>query len=700
MNETELLRANFLGYCQGTPDSGVPGHIRILGVLGKDESGIPVLQPGWQDSDLGPSGRVFWPAIQPYPKVSHNGRLVRLKLDKNPFYFGKDDPRKDWYQVAKRNRDSTWDLTILGHVVLEGSPDRVPDEEAWRHLPTNDQIYLRDTRAALLYGPYAIVTGDGAKILVPTGPSPSRLLQFEVEMLPRGGLVETPSGSLYLLGAPPPVWGEPVDTATPQQLAEWLDATLRRGLPAALEVLERELPDWRAQLKESIDNKAPLLARKLEQIRWSRLQEILDAVIQDGWNLELALLECPQLKQQVQRELDIIAALKPVEVQAEWMARDAEATAEDRPPECDLLQEEMEQELAELRRQIVEAQEDLEELRARRARLEDSASPLEAAREHLEQAHERLILDYSAFEALQRGSRSSPDPLLLPLGSIDECADPDAFVERKLYPLMFKQAQVFSLALARALHDALVCFRWTLVPHAGWSRSYQRALGNSCHMEILPVEASWLSFRQVWEDHVAPLWLGATKNPDRIFLIHFQDLDRSLPEHWCRPFWNLDMGIADRLHPTVPPGWPANLRFLASPAPDDRAIPLSPISLQHFAGVPLEAIGTRTPQADRVPGDIPASTWLGWTRPDDAPEPGPDLASFKYHLLDRLTAGTLPRERGGQNQMTKIWKPTLKAADVIARGLAPEERERTIQYLTKLRVEWPQSYVSFRGTDA
>lgn len=697
MNETELLSANLLGYCQGTPDSGVPGRIRILGVLGRDESGIPVLQPGWQDSDLGPSERVFWPSIQPYPHVSHNGRLVRLKLNKNPFYFGRDDARNDWYQVAKRNRDSTWDLAVLGYLVLEGSPDRVPDEQSWRHLATNDQVYLRDTRAALLYGPYAVVTGDGAKTLVPAGPPLSRLLQFEVEVLPRGCLVETPSGSLYLLGAPPTVWGEPVDTATPQQLAEWLGAKLRQGLPAALEVLEREFPDWRAQLKESIDQKAPLLGRKLEISRWNRLQEILDVVMQDGWNLEQALLDCPQLKQQVQMALDA-AALKPVEAQTEGMVQYAEAPAQDRPRERDRLQEEMQQELADLRRQIEGARGELDELQARRAKLEDSASALKMAREHLEQARERLILDYSAFEALQRGSRPAPDFLLLPLDPIDECPDPDAFVERKLYPSLFLQTPGLTLEWARALHDALVCFRWTMVPHTGWSRSYQLALGNCCHLEILPVEASWLSFRQVWDEHVAPLWLGAIKNPDRVFLIHFQDLDRSLPEHWCRPFWNLDLGLSDRLHPTVPPGWPANLRFLASPAPDDRAIPLSPISLQHFAGVPLEAIGTRTPQADRVPGDIPASTWLGWTRPDDAPEP--DLASFKDHLLDRLTGGTLPLERGGQNRMTQIWAPTLEAANVIARGLAPEERDRTVQYLIKLRVDWPQSYVNFRGTDA
>ncbi len=688
MTEIDVLRQTFIGYCLGTPETMVPGHIQILGILQKHESGIPILEPGWQDSNLGPSGRVFWPPVNPFPNVSYNGRLVRLKVDKNLVHFGSSDPHKDWYQVAKKSRDAQWEVDMIGYPLLPGSPSSLPGEENLRHLRTGDLAYLIDKSAGFIYGPFAMLETGGHRRLVAPAPGSMRPAQFEVAAIPDQGQVETPSGSLYLLGAPSPDLGDPVDLAAPEDLASWLASRLRQQLPAALEVLDREQPGWRNLVAEALERLGDPVTRRLEGARWNRLEEILGAVAWDDMELRFALRESPRLR----------ALLK--EAEDDGLHAAIEAPAEDRPRERDRLQEEMQQELADLRRQVDEAREELEEAQARRTKLEDSASALQAAREHLEQAHERLVLDYSAFEALQRGSRPAPDLILHPLGSIDECADPDNFVERKLYPLMFKQAQAFSLELPRALHDALVCFRWTLVPHAGWSRSYQRALGNSCHLEILPVEASWLSFRQVWEDHVDPLWLGAIKNPDRIFLIHFQDLDRSLPEHWCRPFWNLDLGLSDRLHPTVPPGWPANLRFLASPAPDDRAIPLSPISLQHFAGVPPEPIGSFSSPAGQVPGDIPASTWLGWTRPDDAPEPDPDLASFKDHLLDRLTGGTLPRERGGQNRMTQIWKPTLEAADVIARGLAPEDRERAIQYLIKLRVEWPQSYVNFRGTDA
>ena len=687
MTEIDVLRQTFIGYCLGTPDALVPGHIQILGILQKHESGIPILEPGWQDSNLGPSGRVFWPPVNPFPKVSYNGRLVRLKVDKNLVHFGSSDPHKDWYQVAKKSRDAQWEVERIGYPLLPGSPSNLPGEDHLRHLRTGDLAYLINKSAGFIYGPFALLETEGHRRLVTPPPGSLRLAQFEIAAIPDRGQVETPSGSLYLLGAPSPDLGDPMDLATPEDLASWLASRLTQELPAALEVLDREQPGWRNLVAEAIERLGDPVTRRLEGARWNRLEEILGAVAWDDMELRFALRESPRLR----------ALLNEAEDEG---VHAIEAPAEVQPRERDLLQEEMEQELSNLRRQIVEAQEELEELRARRARMEDSANPLRAAREHLEQAHERLILDYSAFEALQRGGRPSSNLILMPLEPVDECQCPDSFTERKLYPSLFLQAPRLTIEWARALHDALACFRWTMVPHAGWARSYQLALGNCCHLEILPVESSWQSFRVVWEEHVAPLWMSAIKYPDRIFLVHFQDLDRSLPELWCRPFWNMDMGIADRLNPSVPPGWPANLRFLASPAPDDRSIPLSPVSMLNFAGIPYESIGKEEPATSKIEGNIPAETWLKWTRQGETAEPDWSETEFRQHLIERLENCSIPSSTAVGGWLIHLLKPTISAADKLANRCPSENRERMLQYLIKLRFEWPQSYVNFRGTDA
>jgi hypothetical protein len=164
-----------------------------------------------------------------------------------------------------------------------------------------------------------------------------------------------------------------------------------------------------------------------------------------------------------------------------------------------------------------------------------------------------------------------------------------------------------------------------LVPDPGYAVAFCQASGGAAELLLVPVEPHWIRWQDCWAPEVAGLWEAATQNPNTMYLLHFQDLDRSLSGLWGTPFWNLACGLADSLPDTRFLGWPPNLRLSASVARDEASFPLAESLLRHFG-----ATLPRTEPAGRVrarssPLQLPGVAWATSATPVELHE---EVAGF------------------------------------------------------------------------
>src|SRR5690606_34240598 len=78
-----------------------------------------------------------------------------------------------------------------------------------------------------------------------------------------------------LLSLPDEGSGEPVDLATPKQLAEWLVQRLHATSPEIVARLDTEVVGWRGRIRDELEAYGDT-ERTLYRFRWQRLENALD----------------------------------------------------------------------------------------------------------------------------------------------------------------------------------------------------------------------------------------------------------------------------------------------------------------------------------------------------------------------------------------------------------------------------------------
>ncbi len=162
---------------------------------------------------------------------------------------------------------------------------------------------------------------------------------------------------------------------------------------------------------------------------------------------------------------------------------------------------------------------------------------------------------------------------------------------------------------AEELAVACLGCRALLLPDAGYATAFCEACGGVAELLLVPVEPHWTRWQEAWTPEMAQFWKSAEQNPGSLYLLHFQDLDRSLPSLWGRPFWNLANGLTDCLPDARFRGWPSNLRLTASMAQDSASLPLENNLLKDFGALLPRTERSENESTRALPRRLPSNSW-------------------------------------------------------------------------------------------
>jgi hypothetical protein len=652
----------FLGLCLKTPRGGIGGKIRPLARIKKRPSGGDwIADRGFDPLDVfGPSGQVFW-YWDPPVRRTFDGAIVRFSVEEDPRFLGTTDPTKHWYELARRTPE-TWEIEDASVYLLSEVDVRWRQgSRLVRGLPSGAMAYVQEHLAHVptLVGPWKVVIDPktNAGCLEPKWCD--RVFHFPTLQQNDDRIVTwTHSGQSRqcLLSEPDVTKGQPVDLSTPEQLASWLINRLR-GLGSDAVAALDQFPGWEKGLQEDVG----ALAGHPHEIalncqRWERIGPILEHVHNERGLLGELVLDNPRFRDLLKRAVEVHVESRRQEIEEEAAERavaglnDLERARAEEEQGGRRLLEELE---GEIERRRTELEDFDRELVERSQALVAKEAGLRSAADHFEQSRERLIRDFYGFFSLLSSTDCCgvmpataangllarngpiPGPLdddkgvvaripdQLPIGTATPeppgdneglvgpaVADSAAFVARRLAPCLAGWVHDMTEPWARLFHSAVLGCRWVLVPGTAWARAYAEAMGGTARLSVVTVEPCWLRFRDAWEA-VEDFWSRAHDRPDRLHLLTFTDVNRSLPQCWAGPWLDLLAGFRDDLPAPASGLWPDNLRVLATLGGDRGVLELDPRVARHWAAIP-KGIGQAGMAFDRSEGHVEMADWHSW----------------------------------------------------------------------------------------
>jgi hypothetical protein len=633
----------YLGYVEFIHED-LWGRIRPLAIVEKRASDDSwVIYCLCEPDALGATGRVFWPRI-PRDQGHLSGHTIRFKVEPNQ--KARDPDRDlDEFIVAEE-----WWNGNLRRVAPLGLP-LIPEEQVIgpeRILALGDRlqpgaiVYRQRLKGTVIDGPWRVgKNGDPPQpCLQPK--EYGYVVEHELRRLePETFLIwdDHDDQRAVLLVEPAKERGRAIDLLPPSGLADWLIRVLRRD-KSLLANLESAAPGWMRRVGELLGTTADPIQLDLERGRFERLSAALVALAESEARLA-DLVELPRFKEILDAAIcrEIVSARGRIE----------EAAREETRSIVGRLQQEREQARAQAEREklalcrqveqigaeVAEAERQLAEARAQAQR--DEAS-LRTAAEYLIESRERIIRDFSAFQALIEGRRVSCTApangcAISPAGTsgvarglgggevtrMPTIDDQCTFLRDRLAPALASWGTEATRLQAKRLHAALLACRWVAAPCPSWGVAYAEAIGGSARHRVVAVAPTWLSFGDAWAGEVEDFWREAIAARDIFHLLIFADADRALVQCWARPLLDTVSGLRPELPSAVP--WTENLRVMTCPSADEAALPVPDWVVSHWAGVKATAGATR-PDGPIVPGHVPFSVWRDWAAaPDGVPLP-------------------------------------------------------------------------------
>lgn len=701
----------FIGVCLRTPDysNRTQGVVVPLARWSAVDGGRQSLDSAFDWSALGPSRRVFWPLIPPNLSVSLDGRIVEFSIEPHPSHHGTRDPGRDWYQVARTGDEGRW--------LLEPSVSAffvVSEETAhWGSLPRaisgfaqGSRVFVHRRCSDSLLGPWT-VRNDQLEPRVA-----DYVLEYPCRLISKHPVIQHgdsasrrwwPEGlEFILLQEPSDEDGQPVDIATPAKKASWLRHRLESRSVAVVAALDRDWPGWKKDLAAEIEAQEDPRLRQVYEGRVRDLGALLESLADQ--DVRAALEGTPQFQAVARRVSEEHVAREADKIRQQAIA----ATDEVRAQEAEkrrCIEAETRSRSRELEDQVAEQEKKLTAIREEAARERDGLTSDETRlREAAERYHaerSRLVDEFVAFEALLSRRDISPRPGE-PIGDApaeapssptpeppkDLCGpsieEGPSFIGDRLWPILARWAPGSSLGLSRLLHLAVLGCRWTLVPSAGWAKAYVEALGGTAVLGLFPVGPTWLRFEDAWDDGgVGAFWRRALADPERLYILFFQDVNRSLPQCWARPWLDLVAGWRDDLPGTDGRvAWPENLRVLCSRATDEAVLELPTEVLEHWGAVHANGTeGEARTDRDPAPGHVRLETWRRWA--GDVPESG---------ALRAEAAGLGPLAQAASRDLRRL----AQAYRVLHPGV---DEEDCVRWAVRARIEHPRKYLDGAADD-
>jgi hypothetical protein len=624
-----------LGYCTHCPDGTRPGRIAVLSSLRKNVRGEYIVdRPASELTDeIGPSGNVFWPQV---PASDLHGCLVRFLTQESPEYYGDPTTTKDWLRVLRGA--SGWEVQRIGfRIVDQGTDVQWSQESRWvKGVSEGEKIFIRQRDTSSLVGPWRVGKElqdvPRARELLPH-PSANKVFTYAVKDLEAGSIFDGPLPAYIprlelLLYPPDEAKGQPVELATPKQLAKWLVERMVAAAPRTVAEFDKEAPGWRTKVRDEIEGFSDA-ERRVFRSRWQRLELLLGDLVFEADSAD-KLLQHPKFLARVE---DLVKS----QVAAKVATRADEIETEARQKAKSTVEQ--------LARETAEADKQCRDAKARREEVErDLQAKLDALGEreravnalvsHLAEARERMLRDLAVYQGLLPGV-SAPNPVVPEQPKAVERATPStpaitdaaAYIDTRLWPNLDRWHRGVPRGMAVALHATVCGARAVIVPDPAWAKAYADSLGETAKFSVVHVQPTWLGFEDLWNGGLSRSWTRAAGDASRIEFVLLRDFNRALPQCYARPLLDLIAGYIDSLPHPGDGNWPSNLRLFACLSPADEALPLTAEVVRHFAAV------QRTPAASgnerarpAVPGHVPADRWLSWGRTSTAAEPDGELS--------------------------------------------------------------------------
>jgi hypothetical protein len=668
-----------LAYCLFCPDGTRPGRLVVLASLRKNPHGHFIVdRPASELADeIGPSGCIFWPQNPPDPQ-DLRGSLVRVQCFHGPEY-GDATTAKDWLRVSRGR--SGWEVHRIGYRVVDQGVDvQWQDEPRWvKGHAEGEQLYVRVRASSTLVGPWRVGRElpemPNARELIPH-PEPTKVFSYPIRELDPDSIYSDrlPDGTKIdaLLYMPTTFKGEPVDLATPKQLAKWLFDRLQATAPEAIARFDREIAGWRGKVRDEIERMSEAV-RHVHRSRWERVQERIDHLVFEADEAE-KLLQHPKFLARVEALIKDQVGAK-VAARAEEIEREAQQKSKATVARLEREIEEINAHREAAKHSFDAVSKDLDEKRAALAERERVVKELT---EHLSESRERLLRDLAVYHALLPTAAPNVAPrapafTARPAPTGPPLANTAAFIDTRLWPVLARWHRGVPRSMAVLLHAAVGGSKAALVPSPAWARAYADALGPCARLSVVNVQPAWLCFDDLWRGGLGPCWERATAESDAVELVVLRDFNRALPQCFARPLLDAIAGFADSLPSPGSGRWPKNLRVLACLCPADESLPLTAEVVRHFAALhDVASITEERPQPEGK-GCVPVDMWLKWCEPGPGVEPDAELCKEFGPLACAAAA-------------------ELAAVTRILRELGMSDREAK-QTAAELRVTSPAQYL-------
>jgi hypothetical protein len=284
-----------------------------------------------------------------------------------------------------------------------------------------------------------------------------------------------------------------------------------------------------------------------------------------------------------------------------------------------------------------------------------------------------------------------PSPITLHTPSIQRCQD---FVRDRLLPALAEWLPDVRTPLAELFHHAIRACRWVLVPNPAWALGYNKAMGGTTRVQIVQVEPTWLCFTDAWKGAIEQFWVSAQQEPEYLYLLLLEDVNRALPECWARPWLDLLAGFRETLPTDRHPGWPPNLRILACPASDQTALPLSVAVVKHWAAVSPSPIGSPASLLPMREGHVSWTQWQEWGGQDTSTQNvAEEMRDVYTTLLQPLceTGKLTSEELGDFGSVIPSVVHDLRRLALSLKSTRPEQDIDNIA--ANIRIHWPLEYI-------
>lgn len=145
----------------------------------------------------------------------------------------------------------------------------------------------------------------------------------------------------------------------------------------------------------------------------------------------------------------------------------------------------------------------------------------------------------------------------------DPIEDWQIFIEKRLYPLLQHSEIDVSRDDVQKFHLTTIACRCVLVPSVKWASIYARASGGS--FLLVPIQPNNYTVSTVMTPVLRDFWRTACSQPDRLFFLMFEGVNRTPGSAWFRPWSHVAAELTDRLvldNETFL--WPKNIRVFIS----------------------------------------------------------------------------------------------------------------------------------------